>query len=262
MSSPDRRSGQAKSRIVIDVEKVRSDRKRRHLGRFPRAKKILAIVAVSLLVVLAGGYLWWQNYKTGPSYALALLVDAAQRDDVRAVEELIDSDKIAEGFIPQVTAKLIEGVGAARMEPIRRQIEGAMPQLLPRVRETMRDEMAKHVKMVSGTGESKPFILVALSMPYFASVTRDGETARVSVDIKERPIELTMQRTADARWKVVHVKDDAVASDIAVRLASSLPSTGAPVQNEARPPKAAPRQRPAARPSVAAPVSDQGATND
>ena len=261
MASPVNRGGRpGKSRIVIDVEQMRAERRRRHLGRFPRAKKILGIAALVVLVVALGGYFWWQSYKKSPSYAVVLLIDAAQRDDVRAVEELIDSDRIAEGFVPQVTEKLIEGVGAARIEPIRRQIEGAMPQLLPRVRETMREEITKGIKnFAAQTGGRMPFGLLVLSVARMADVKKEGDAATVDLRAGDRPLQLTMQHTADARWKVVGVKDDAVASDIAVRIASALPSTGTPIPNEVR---AKPKQRPAAKPSSTPPAIDNGATND
>ncbi len=243
MSSPVDRGGvRGRSRIVIDVEQARAERRRRHLGRFPRAKKILSvgglIVLLLLLAALVGGYFWWQSYQKSPSYAVALLIDAAQRDDMRAVEEMIDSDRIAEGFVPQVTNKLIEGTGTAQIEPLRRQIESSMPQLLPRVRETMREEIAKGIKnFAAQTGGRTPFVLLALSIPRVAEVKENGDTATVGLNAGNHPLELTLQRAGDARWKVVNVKDDAVASDIAVRIASALPSAGTPVPNNVARPK-------------------------
>lgn len=258
MASPvDRGRAQAKSRIVIDVEQLRAERKRRHLGRFHRARKILSIgglaALLAVVVAVAGAYLWWQSYKKSPSYAVALLIDAAQRDDVRAVEELINSDKIAEGFAPQVTEKLVEGVGAAHVEPMRKQIEGAMPQLLPRVRETMREEIAKGIKdFAAQSGGRMPFGLLALSVARLADVKKDGDSATVDIKEGDRALQLTMQRTPEARWKIVRVKDDVVASDIAARIASALPP--ATIQNM---PRTRPRQRPAAKPA-----GDNVTTND
>ncbi|HEV2706927.1 MAG TPA: hypothetical protein VGV59_13440 [Pyrinomonadaceae bacterium] len=240
MASPENR-GRGKSRIVIDVEKARSERRRRHLGRFPRARRIMSVGGLILLGVLllagVGGYLWWQNHKKSPSYSLALLVDAAQRDDVRGVEELIDSDRVAEGFAPQVAQKMAESVDPGRVEVLRRQFEAAMPQLLPRVRETMREEVAKGVKSFSEqTGGKMPFMLLALSVARAADVKEQGETATVNVEAGNRPVEMTMQRTPEGRWKVVGLKDDAVASGIAVRLASAVPGATAapPTSNEPR----------------------------
>src|SRR5213075_29042 len=59
-----------------------------------RIVKVLAILAVSLLVIVvlaAGGvFLWWQHYKTTPAYSLAVLIDGAQRNDMTAVQSIID----------------------------------------------------------------------------------------------------------------------------------------------------------------------------
>ncbi len=240
MASPVNR-GRGKSRIVIDVEKARSERRRRHLGRFPRARKVMSVGGLILVGALllggVGGYLWWQNHKKSPSYALALLVDAAQRDDVRGVEELIDSDRVAEGFAPQVAQKMAESVAPDRVEAVRKQYEAEVVRQLPRVRETAREEVAKGVKSFSEqTGGNMPFMLLALSIARMADVKLEGETATVNVAADNRPVELTMQRTPEGRWKVVGLKDDAVASSIAVRLGSiSAPSTvPPPASNEPR----------------------------
>ena len=254
MSAPvNRGGGRARSRIVIDVEQVRAAQKKQSpLERFPRASKILAVVALIVLGAAIGLYLGWQSYKKSPSYTVARLIDAAQHDDVRAVEELIDSDRVAEGFVPQLTDKLVAGVDAARADPIRRQIQGAMTLLLPRVRESIREEIARGIKnFAAQTGEPVPFSLLALSVWRMADVKKDGDAATADLKAGDRALQLTMQRTADARWKIVGVKDEALAADIAARLASSLPSAAPPAPAE---PRAKPRPRPASKPAASPPA--------
>ena len=45
-----------------------------------------------------GAFLWWQHYQTTPAYSLAVLVDAAQRNDMTGVDKIVDTDKIVDNF--------------------------------------------------------------------------------------------------------------------------------------------------------------------
>src|SRR5438876_1256394 len=77
-----------RNRIVIPLDKARADepgRVRVRVRRSGRAGRVLGFIAIILVVViigaLAGGYFWWRHYQSQPAYSLALLVDAAQRND-------------------------------------------------------------------------------------------------------------------------------------------------------------------------------------
>jgi hypothetical protein len=238
MSSQSAGGRGGKSRIVINVAQAQAearDRKRRP-GRRRRILTIGALVILgALLLLIGGGYAWWQSYKRSPAYSLALLVDAAQRDDLPAVETLIDSDRVAQAFIPQVIEKLTGSPGGAQVPALPRGvITAALPQLLPRVRETMREEIARGLKGFSeSAGGQKPFILLALGIPRVAEIKEEGDLASATFKAGERPVELGMQRDGE-RWKVVAVKDDELATGIASRLASSLPASAPPAQNQPR----------------------------
>lgn len=227
-----------KSRIVIDVARAQAEASARRGGSGSRHRRVLSIAALSaaglVLVALVGGYAWWQGYKKGPAYSLALLVDAAQREDMQGVESLVDSDRVAQGFIPQVIERLTVGGGPVPTLP-RGVVTAALPQLLPRVRETMREEMARAVKsFAEGAGGEKPFVLLALGVPRVAEIKEEGDGAQVSFKSGERPVELSMQRDGE-RWKVVAVKDEEMAAGIASRLASSLPASQPQQQSQPTP---------------------------
>ena len=229
-------SRERRSRIVIDVARVQEEarqRKRRSLlGRAGRYVSVTALVIIAVvLVVLVGCYVWWRSFEKSPAYSVALLVDAAQRDDKQAVESLIDADQIAQGFIPQVINKLTDANSPVPPQA-RASLSSALPQLLPHVREGVRDLVAQDVKALSKGHTS--FLLTALAVKSAADVKEQGDRATVTVKAGDRAIELTLTRSGE-RWKVVNVKDDVVASDIAARLASNIPASPQPLLPQPQP---------------------------
>jgi len=50
---------------------------------------LLCVALVALVAAAAGGWLYFQ---TTPAYTLALLADAAQRDDAAAFDSFVDAD--------------------------------------------------------------------------------------------------------------------------------------------------------------------------
>jgi len=228
-----------KSRIVIDVERVRAEAQQKRARRFGRAGRYLTVTGLIViglvLVLLVGSYAWWQGFRKSPPYSLALLLDAAQHDDVQAVETLIDADQIAQGFVPQVIENLA-GAGSQLPPQARASLTATLPALLPRVRETMRDEIARSLKGFSQDDSSRlPFFVKALGVRQAADVNERGEVADVKLKAGERQVELSMRRDGE-RWKVFTVKDPQLASEIAARLAASLPATQPqqPPQNQPR----------------------------
>src|SRR5205085_9782727 len=103
---PGEKSKQPKrSRIVVNVEQpppkpqaTRSPTPSRRTGpsrlRNPRILIPLGIIALVLLALVTVPYFWWQSYKTKPAYALALVLDAARRNDVQTFEALVDVDSV------------------------------------------------------------------------------------------------------------------------------------------------------------------------
>ena len=227
-----------KSRIVIDVERVRAEAaQKKRAGRFGRAGRALGVTGLVvlglLLVLLVGSYMWYQGFKKSPPYSLALLLDAAQHDDVLAVETMIDADQIAQGFIPQVIENLA-GAGSQLPPQARATLTATLPTLLPRVRETMRDEIALSLKGLSQSDAPQlPFFVKALGVRQMTDVNEREDVADVKLKAGERQVDLSMRRDGE-RWKIVTVKDPQLASEIAARLAASLPATQPQQQNQPR----------------------------
>lgn len=239
MAAPQNKNDRPRrNRIVINMERVRTAAHIPHMPkRGSRGARILALVGILLVVIVLGialgAFLWWQNFKTKPAYSLALLVDAVQRNDDAAFNDLVDTDKVVENFVPQVTEKAIGRYAAALTAPLRKQVEALVPKLLPSVKEQVRAEVVKKIKELGARAEGKPFILIALGVSYMVNVKEEGDTAHVQAKLNDREVELTMNRNGDL-WKIVAVKDDVMASQFVDNLAKNLPAIGSDLEKQIR----------------------------
>lgn len=229
MPVPVQNNPQKRSRIVINLERAM------HLspqGGQPYGVKkrkwplVLGIIGVVLVGLVVGGYFYWQHYKTTPAYSLALAIDAAQRNDAAAFDEVVDTDKIAESFAPQMIDEATGRFGTALTPAMRERVAAIVPTLLPKIRDSVRDEVMKHVKEDTARAQGKPFFLVALYLPYIVDIKQQGETATIGAKANERNVELTMQRSGEKRWKIVAVKDPALAKRLVDNFARDLPAIG------------------------------------
>jgi hypothetical protein len=225
-----------RNRIVIDLNQPPPPggfRRRAGARRSGRAGRVLAIIGVILLVVIvaivAGGFFWWQHFKAGPSYALAELVDASQRNDSQQVDQKLDIDKIAEGFVADVRAKLTGSALLNNLLPS--QVEQVAANITPKLKETLRGVLPAEIQRVSAPAKGKPFFLIALSVPYFATVQQDGANATVDLKFKDEQIQLTMLQTGDA-WRIISIKDDRLTAIIADAARNGAAQRGQQFQDE------------------------------
>lgn len=218
-----------RNRIVIDFDnkEVARPQPRRKSGR--GIGRVLLIIAVILLLIVgglgAGGYFWWRHYQSGPAYSLALLVDATQKNDKQAVDSILDNDKIAADFVSQVRARVPATAGWAS------QIDPAKISLTSKLKDTLHDQLIKQLQDLTDVAAGKPFVIIALAVPHFADIKQENNTAQVTVNLKDEPIQLTMLAQGDS-WRVVAVQDDKLAKMIAQAMIGNLPSTGSHVEDE------------------------------
>jgi len=216
-----------RQRIVINLDEPKTAgakpvRKRR---RWPRVLGILALLVLIVLVVAAaGGFFWWRNYQSTPAYSVTLLVDAAQRNDLAEFQKRINDDEIAKNLVASVSQKAGR-YGYAINSSIQQQIDSLMPSLLPRLKQTIHDEVMKEMQVFASNSEPRPFIFLLVTVPRLVTVTTIDDTANVKAPLSDRTIELTMQRDAD-RWKVTGFKDDVVVQRIVDSVMKELPAIG------------------------------------
>ena len=210
-----------RNRIVIDLDKARSDEqgrvRERRSGRVGRVLKFIALVLVVVIIGAAvGGYFWWRHYQSLPAYSLALLVDAAQRNDGAEIDRLLDLDKITSDFVTQVKAR----VPGSSLLPA--QVEQT---LTPKLKPTVRAELIKELQRLTEQAKGKPFPLVALAVPYLVDVKQNGNTATAEMKLQDEQIKLTMQTDPAGRWQTVAIQDDKLADLIADSVKKNLPKS-------------------------------------
>src|SRR5215218_7450275 len=150
-----------RQKIVINLdgpttEGAKPVRKRR---RWTRVLAILALVVLIVVIVAAvGGFLAVRRYQSTPTYALALIFDAAQRNDTAEFQKRVNDEEIAKNMTASVSQKAAARYGYALNSSIQQQIDSAMPSLLPRVKQASQDELFKAMKAFAAAPEKRSFI--------------------------------------------------------------------------------------------------------
>lgn len=190
-----------------------------------RAGKILGVLGILLLAFLLvaglGGYFYWQSVKPTPQYSLALLVDAARRDDNQQITQLIDTEAVVDSFVPQITDKAVELYGR-NLPPaqITRVKESAAP-LMPAIKQRAKEELPRVIRENTQPFESVPWWAIALFASRAVEIRTENDTAYIKSKIPEREIEVTMRRNGDL-WKIIAIKDEPLARRIAEKIGQEL----------------------------------------
>lgn len=188
-------------------------------------KKALGIIGIALGFILIacaiGGYFYWQNLKSSPQYSLALLVDAARRNDQKTLDELIDTDAIVEDFMPQVTDKAVELYGRGLPPATIQKISQMIVPLMPTIKQRARAEVPGFIREKTQPFESYPFWALAIGAPRYIEIVPDGDKAYIKSKIPQRPLELTMKRKGEI-WQVVAVRDEVLARKVAEKIGQDL----------------------------------------
>jgi hypothetical protein len=212
-----------RKRIVINLEQPPQAKAS---GRGPRLYRVFGLLAIGLaaILIVAGisAYLWWRHYQTTATYSLALIVDAAQRNDMATFNRHVDTDKIVDNLASQAAERAAAGIGVSGLV-LGSQLGSVAPLLPARLKATFRQWLADEIKQYSAEFGQKPFIMIALSLPAVVNVTNGENTARIEARLSGRPVELTMKRE-DEIWKLVALKDDGLITRVLAEVGKDLPA--------------------------------------
>jgi hypothetical protein len=238
MAAPGAQSaGPGRSRIVINVDQGRqaTHPARRKSRRWLKILGAIALVfTIILLAIAALGFLGWRRYQTTPAYSLALLIDAARRDDNAAFDEIFDAEQVTNNMVAQVTEKIAGQYAGSIPPPLRKQIEAAVARRAPALKQKVRDDAMQQTKAIAERVKNMPFLLYALGISSaLESSAQENDTARVTFKRDDRPVALTMQRNG-ARWKIISMQDDQATQRIADSFAQDIKLFGKGLEGDVR----------------------------
>jgi uncharacterized membrane protein len=206
-----------RNRIVINFDRPPGGSGKKQRGGLARLLLIIAVVLLLLIGgVAGGGYFWWRHYQNSPAYSLAILADAAQRNDTATIDSILDTDKVTDDFVAQVRQRAT-GAASSTIDSVwPTQADSATSSISPKLKQTVHDELVKELERLSEPAAGKPFILVALAITRFADIKEENNVAHATVNIKDEHLQLTMQpATPPGRWRITAVQDDKLTTVIA-----------------------------------------------
>jgi hypothetical protein len=187
--------------------------------------KVLKILGIALGLILIigtiGGYFYWQSLKRTPQYSLALIVDAARRDDQQTIDALVDTDAAVDDFMPQITGKAVELYGRNLPPATIARIAQVAAPVLPVVKQRARAEIPNLIREKTKKFESVPFWAIVIGADRFLDITQEADKAFVKSKLNDKPLELTLKRSGD-RWQIVGLKDEELAKRIAEKIGQEI----------------------------------------
>ncbi len=174
-----------------------------------------------MLVAGVGAWVYYQSLKSTPQYSLALLVDAAKRDDKAEIAKLVDIDGVVDDFVPQITNKAVELYGRGQPPEVLKKVARLALPLLPAVKERARAELPRVIRDRTARFGSVPFFAMVLGAEKYLDISVNGDTAIVKSKIPEHPLEMKMKWNGD-RWQIVGVRDEQLATAIARKIGQEI----------------------------------------
>jgi hypothetical protein len=212
-----------RSRIVIDLDQQTNVKPNQSKGRSWRYIGIvLSIITIAITITI---YYWWQNYKTTPTYSLALLINAAQENDMNTFDKYFDANKV----VLNSGSKMMDNIGLGGFplltEILSRGVGSDGPKLPPNVTNIIRDKAAQQIKEYAGEYSSKSIILTALSISYMSNdIKQEGDRTTITMKRWGQPTNIQMQRY-NSHWIVVAIENEEMNN----RILNSLKEVTLPV---------------------------------
>ena len=186
-----------------------------------------------LLAALLVFFACWQYFKTTPAYSLAILVDAAQRNDQAAFDRVVDLDQVIDTFIAQAAQGSTVGLTPESVTPVRMQLQSLAPEASASIKQVVKEEIRTRINEVAASSGSRPFLLIALAMPFAADIKQSSDSAQITIKDNDQ-IELQMERRDGADWKVISLRDQALAARVVQGIIKNLPETESQIDKQLR----------------------------
>ena len=181
----------------------------------------VGVLAAVTLVSAIGFYFYWQSMKPTPQYSLALIVDAAKRDDQKMINDLVNIDAVVDDFLPQITGKAVELYGRGMPPDMLQRVAKVAEPVMPAVKERARAELPGAIRQKTSEFGSVPFAAMVLGADQYLDIRAEGENATVRSTLPEHDFEVRMRREGD-RWMIVGLTDQKLATTIAQRVGQDI----------------------------------------
>ena len=178
---------------------------------------VLTIVAVAGI----GGFIYYERLKSSPQYSLALLVDAAKRDDTGEIDSLVDINAVVEDFMPQVTGKAIELYGRGVSPQVLQRVAILAKPLMLAVKDRARAELPRVIRERTAKYGDVPFFAMVMGADKYLDISVTDDLAVVNSKLQDHPLEMRMRRNGD-RWQIVGIKDEKLATSIAQKVGQEI----------------------------------------
>ena len=180
-----------------------------------------SVVLSTLLIAGVVGFIYYRSLRGTPQYSIALLIDAAKRDDKAEIDSLIDIDAVVDDFLPQITGKAVELYGRGLSPAVISKMAVIATPILPAVKQRARAELPRVIRDRSEEFGYVPFFGMVMGAQRYLDINITGDTAIVKSKVKDHPLEMTMQRQGD-KWRIIGVKDEPLATDIARKIGQEI----------------------------------------
>lgn len=197
-------------------------------ARTSRGRLLFIFPFVLLIVCVIAGFLWWQRFKATPAYSIALLVDAAPRNDATTLDQLFDRDQVVKNFLSDMARNPKQGYSAGLLDSFSKALQGITPGPGENVKSIVREGIRRRIIELSEESANKPFVVKALAIRFKAKINQDGNKATATINRDDHKLELALVRHGDRLWRVTSVKDDELAARIIAEIAKQVPGTLSP----------------------------------
>lgn len=181
-----------------------------------RRRLKIALLMLASVIVIAGAsvLIYYEQLKKTPQYSLALLIDAARRDDKDQFAQLIDTDAVVDDFVQQVMDHAVDLYGRGVPQVVIDKARSLTAPILPIIKSQAHDRLAAAIKVRTQKFANVPFFVMVFAADRYLQIDVNGDVATVHSKLEDRPLDIKMKRNGD-RWQVVSVKDDQLATDVA-----------------------------------------------
>jgi len=180
--------------------------------------RVARLIFISLIALLAvscsAGFFYWRSLKHTPQYSLALLVDAARRDDKASVDTLVDTGQVVDDFLPQIIDSAVDMYGRGLPSQTLNNLAFVAQPIMPALKDRARAELPSVIRQRTRQFDRVPFAAIVMGADHYLDISIKGDDAEITSKVADRPLELKMHRSGD-RWIVVGVRDQELADKIA-----------------------------------------------